>query len=355
MALPIAAASLAFDSVGSGAISISWTDPNSPDLPVTIYASSDGSTFALIATLLAGVVTYTASNLSPLTSYSFKVGLTNGDGETLTDAISTTTAAITPVSVTPTLGLTFSDLILRVAEYLGVADYSGGVAAIPTDAHDLDMCKRLINDGYARFFNEYKWEFLNVEMQLAVDGVNYRFDLPYDFQGEFLTRWTNPESGPGSYLEEVSEEHIRQLRAGRASSGDPYLYAIHPKNDVDETTSTARWQCDFWPTPIALVTLTARYRRFPMKLTNLTDRSIAGPMHDQAIRQVALAEAELQRYGEAGPMETKYQSLLSASIKRDVRNVPKTVGYNGDNSDCETRIGRGVWPNAIITYNGIST
>jgi hypothetical protein len=53
----------------------------------------------------------------------------------------------------PTLGLSFQDLILRVAEFLSVADYSGSTAAIPTDAHDLELCKRLVNDGYRRYTN----------------------------------------------------------------------------------------------------------------------------------------------------------------------------------------------------------
>ena len=354
MALPSAVTSLAFTSVGSGAISISWTDPNSPTLPVSVYASTSGGSYVLIASLSAGVATYTASNLTPLTSYSFKIGVTNGSGETQCSPISTTTAAITPVSVMSTLGLTFRDLIIRVAEYLGVADYSSGAAAIPTDAHDLDLCKRLVNDGYARFFNEYKWEFLNVMMQLTPDGINYRFDLPLDFQGEFLTKWTYPQAGPANFLDEVSVYQIQQMRAGMASSGYAYLYAIHPKDNVDETTTTARYQVDFFPTPPNTATLTARYRRLPMKLTNLTDRSVAGPQHDQTVRQAALAEAELQRYGQSGPMEDKYQNLLSASIKRDVRSVPKTVGAMIDCSDERGRLGNGVWPNAVITYNGNS-
>lgn len=61
----------------------------------------------------------------------------------------------------PTLVFTFQDLIIRVAEYLGFADYSGGAAAIPTDAHDLDVCKRYVNDGYRRFVNANpRWRFL---------------------------------------------------------------------------------------------------------------------------------------------------------------------------------------------------
>lgn len=66
----------------------------------------------------------------------------------------------------PTLRLTFTSLQTRVAEFLGVADYTGGTAAPPSDAHDLDLVKRLINDGYRRFLTDYEWNFLNVPLAL---------------------------------------------------------------------------------------------------------------------------------------------------------------------------------------------
>lgn len=65
------------------------------------------------------------------------------------------------MATVPTLGLTFEDLILRVAEYLGLADYSDGAAAIPTDAHDLDVCQRIVNDGWRMFTGAYhRWNWL---------------------------------------------------------------------------------------------------------------------------------------------------------------------------------------------------
>lgn len=50
----------------------------------------------------------------------------------------------------PTSILTFSDLILEVAKKLGVAYYGaagGEIAQIPVDAHDLDMCKDVVNNA----------------------------------------------------------------------------------------------------------------------------------------------------------------------------------------------------------------
>lgn len=58
------------------------------------------------------------------------------------------------MSSVPTSALTFADLILEVALKLGVAYYGPdgtGAAQIPTNTHDLAMCKRLVNAGIRRF------------------------------------------------------------------------------------------------------------------------------------------------------------------------------------------------------------
>lgn len=57
----------------------------------------------------------------------------------------------------PTSALTFSDLILEVAHKLGVAYYGAAgdqAAQIPTDTHDLDECKRIVNNAIRMFIND---------------------------------------------------------------------------------------------------------------------------------------------------------------------------------------------------------
>jgi hypothetical protein len=54
----------------------------------------------------------------------------------------------------PTSILTIEGLVLRVAREVGIADYgvSGqGVAMVPTDPHDIDLCRRIVHDGIRRF------------------------------------------------------------------------------------------------------------------------------------------------------------------------------------------------------------
>jgi hypothetical protein len=55
----------------------------------------------------------------------------------------------------PTSALTFDDLVLEVALFLGTASYGvggNGAAVIPTDAHDLAEARRHVNNGIRMFF-----------------------------------------------------------------------------------------------------------------------------------------------------------------------------------------------------------
>ncbi len=56
-----------------------------------------------------------------------------------------------------TSALNFSKLIAEVAYKLGMASYGDdgtGVPALPTDAHDLSVCKRVVNNGIRMFIND---------------------------------------------------------------------------------------------------------------------------------------------------------------------------------------------------------
>lgn len=113
----------------------------------------------------------------------------------------------------PTLTLTFKQLQVRIAEYLGIAPLEAGdVAGPPTDPHDLDLVKRLVNDGYRRFISENdKWNFLNVRHTIkfasqqtgsitAVTGTTFTVaalagQKANDFFNGFEMRLVNTASG----------------------------------------------------------------------------------------------------------------------------------------------------------------
>lgn len=74
----------------------------------------------------------------------------------------------------PTSALTFGDLILAVAEEMGVAYYGADgdeLTQIPIDAHDLDKCKRIVNKGIRMFFNDAPpsgWRFARPVVEFDV-------------------------------------------------------------------------------------------------------------------------------------------------------------------------------------------
>src|SRR3954471_2161045 len=96
----------------------------------------------------------------------------------------------------PTLAQHSRALIIRIAEFLGIADLSGSAAAVPSDAKDLDLCVRLLNDGYRRFINSNVWNFLTPTMSLTLDPTGLgsqcvaadasRYYTPTGFYGEML-------------------------------------------------------------------------------------------------------------------------------------------------------------------------
>lgn len=66
----------------------------------------------------------------------------------------------------PTSALSIEDLILRIAREIGVADYGSDgqqEAMVPVDPHDLDLCRRIVNDGIRMFIkssppNGWRWQ-----------------------------------------------------------------------------------------------------------------------------------------------------------------------------------------------------
>ena len=211
----------------------------------------------------------------------------------------------------PTLRLTYTQLRIRVAEYLGVADYSGGTAGLPTDPHDLDMVGRLVNDGYRRFLSDHpRWNFLTVPLTLTfgtgtVGGDASRYYLPDDFGGKLLAPFTYGTGGPSLEVRQVPEATIRRYRQGDGSgTGQPAAFAVRPINTTNAATGQ-RWEAVFWPTPAGTQTVTALYRRSPNALSAAGDTSVAGHEHDTAVLGACIAAAELEKNDTIGVREQR--------------------------------------------------
>lgn len=274
----------------------------------------------------------------------------------------------------PSLGLTFLDLQVRVAEYLRVADYSGGTAAAPTDAHDLDLVKRVINDGWRSFASalpDWQWMTPTFTIQFDAAGTtdrtvddsgfpanlrdasiprNARYYMPDGFYGHMLSYFTYEKDGPLVSIDMVSENILRGNHAGAEAAGDPFLSAIRPLPALADLTDDAnpRWEAVFYPAPESDDIVTARCRVFPQQLVNDTDRHAAGFQFDQAVLAACLAEAEKQREDDTSQeKQQQYQNALQQAVLTDRGSRARHMGYNGEWSD-ET-------PRARRIYTGVDT
>jgi hypothetical protein len=262
----------------------------------------------------------------------------------------------------PTLALTFQALVIRVADYLGVADLSGGAAAMPTDAYNLDLCKRLVNDGYRKFITAYKWNFLTPIITVTFDPAGVtgtvnsqanEYYMPAGFYGELLSPWTYDTSGPRIGIETVDESRIREMLAGTGNTtGDPIMAATRPLANSQADANKTRWSVLVWPTPGTAYTIAARARVFPDALANNTDYHIAGYQFDEAVEAAALACAEYKRNGTLGEMAKAWDVALQTAIALDNNTTPRRAGYVGDLSDDRLVLARHPYT-GVDTYNGV--
>lgn len=262
----------------------------------------------------------------------------------------------------PTLKLTFGDLIIRVAEFLGIAYYGAAgneAAQAPVDVHDLDKVKRVVNDGYRRFLgdNERGWSFLTVPLSIAfgtdtVGSDNARYYAPDDFYGVMVGDFTFAEGEGMPPIRFVPEPQLRDLQAGASSSGTPRFFTFRAIN-TDASSTGDRWEFIFWPEPSGTEVVTARYKRWPAALVNATDIPVTGFQHDKTLIEACLAEAELQVGDAEGPHERAYKRELKRSLALDSRAGAPRLGDYGDRSEDN---GRAVRPRSyysVDTYNGV--
>lgn len=273
----------------------------------------------------------------------------------------------------PTSSFTFRDLVLRVAEYLGVAYYgSSGTesAQVPTDAHDLDMCKRLVNDGIRMFVAaNAKWRWMRKTYSLTLDadgdgpynvaGDAGRYVMPPDFNGDASKDWT---FGAGEnvppFIQVVPESYIRRQRSiGSDQSGIPYWAAFRRLNQEDLPKGLrASWEVIFYPEPGSAYVVEYQYRSYFDKLVDLDlDRHYAGAEFDEVVQAACLAKAELDRDDTMGARHEVYRQCLADAIVLDRQSAPKNLGQNLDASGRGRAFNRAQLgfdrPTQRVTYN----
>lgn len=121
---------------------------------------------------------------------------------------------------------------IRVADYLGIADRSGSSLAVPTDAKDLELVKRLVNDGYRRFLTDNeKWNFLVVPLAIT-------FVAQSTFTITSRTTTTLVASGiAGTYADDVFNGF--EVTAIDATLGTKFVYTVTDYTGVSGTFTFA--------------------------------------------------------------------------------------------------------------------
>lgn len=274
----------------------------------------------------------------------------------------------------PTLALTFQDLQIRVAEFLGVASYGSdgtGAAAVPTGTADLELVKRLVNDGYRRFLTSKRnWNWITPVIQITFDpdGTSNntvddstssssipraaRYYMPPGFYGDMISNFTYSPAGPRVRIENCDEGKIRALHTStNAATGDPFLCALRRLPDVGNLINAEgrMWELVVYPTPGTAYTVTGKIRIFPNKLVNDNERHAAGFVFDEAIVNACLAEAERQRHDMMGERWEIWLESLQRALAIDSQTAPRKLGYNSDRSDGRSMAGH-AWYTGVDTY-----
>lgn len=165
--------------------------------------------------------------------------------------------------------LTFSELVKRVAELSGSAYYTDngqGRAEVPIDQHDLDKCKRVVNDAMRTFIADapikgWRWMRRLAAVTFAPDGegpdnINEdpaRYYLPQFFGGTVDGPIRYAAGTPHTaHIEWADEGFIRAQRAPVVNTGHPLFAAILPHEPATQVlTPTRRWELIVDPKPVA--------------------------------------------------------------------------------------------------------
>lgn len=241
--------------------------------------------------------------------------------------------------------LTLDDLILRVAEACGIADYSGDVAAVPQSTHDYDLCRRAVNDGIEMVYRAHpRWSFLNqrVEFTMATDGTHpwavnadpARYTLPWFVTGNPVdAALTLTGSGNTTYcVPVVNIRLVREARSQSDSSGAPQIAAVE-RLPQPAGGGRSLWEMVFFPDPDYAYTVAATFRCFAPKLVGRGDRHVMGAEHDQTVIAAAIYAKKLTDSKDAIERENykqAFQAAVAESIVLDEQMSPRSLGVVTD-------------------------
>lgn len=224
------------------------------------------------------------------------------------------------------LVLTFSELYLRVSNFLGLT----APEVAPTDTN-LTVCKAIVYRAYRQFLYPtnlvtgaaHEWSFLKQLYVFNTEGSKYKYPLPDNFSDVLEPPYFG-DSGGYSELTRVGPEQILKLRSATLSSGFPLYFAIVPFSYENEVGTYYEMWID--PVPDAAYQLKMFYRIDPLKPTNSTDYVVGGIRASEAILENCLAVAEQQENNEIGIHTRLAAELTQKLIQTDIQDESDCLG-----------------------------
>lgn len=268
-------------------------------------------------------------------------------------------------------GLTFRDLILRVAETFNMAPSGPDGRTIPTNADHLDWCKRVVNDAYSRVQSAHNaWRALrplvavnlsNTPTGDSIGGTNYRYRLPRYVRGQPSGPWVPLDDnlaimqiGVRPYL------MLRRWHYEHGSTGKPAFAAVGFDSEGLQRGGP-EMELVVYPAPDRTYTIAAKFIVRSDKLVDLDDRHLFGAELDFLILDACRLEGAIADDGMTGASPglrqewmARYTDSLRRAITIDAQREPPLGGVWHDPS-VRAKHGRPygrAWDDSIIQIDG---
>lgn len=228
------------------------------------------------------------------------------------------------------LSISYSDLMLEVAAYLGYGnspeDWTTG------QRNEVD---RYIQAGIRQFYyppavnglNAHEWSFLQPHAELTITADEEATELPADL-GRVLGDFFHAAESYLPSVVQVSESRIMSFRAKNNESGTPKFAHVRYKAGTTETAGQ-RLEVLWYPKPDKDYKLNFSYEAYSGKLTTERPYPLGGMKYAELVTESCLAIAE-QRANDENSLHTRrFQELLAAAVKLDERQGARYYGQMG--------------------------
>lgn len=246
-----------------------------------------------------------------------------------------------------TYGLSFEDLIVRVAEATRTASFDApngdtddNRARIPTDPHRLDRCKRAINDGLRWIVTARRWNVLRRWQTITIDSAGTRpnavdgradwYWLPDLIAGPPTNAAWSVQAADGEYVSRaaaVSVDVVTNLAFSGTQTGRPQYIACVAATPTGQ--NQVGWQVRVWPSPDGEYTLSAEFRVHQPPLVMLDDRHVLGPQFDDLVISTAIwkyKSIDSSEPSERDAYKNESNESLARAMSLDDELAPRSVG-----------------------------